>query len=499
MNSTILNFGLGHTNKVDSVIIHWPSGIQSVIKDINEINTFYVINEDGCTTKTYNLPSLQLCNGEAVEVSLPEGYDSYLWSNGLTEKTISIDETGWYSGTFEKDGCTNRSSYFEVTEDSMFNQMDILPFKDQIVCEGDVIKLFAAPGVSYEWSSGEKERIINIAESGIYKVTVNTNCDTYISDSVEIVFTEVNIPLVKNDTVMIGESAILEGDSETINWYQDKNDLEPIAKGINFITPKLDESHTYFAGDTDTGFGFNKALMNIVPLNNVGDSIYMENEFVTFEVLEELTINSVKVRTQFAGERRIVIIDSQGELTSFTIDLGVGVSTILLNYHFIPGQYKIGTDPQINQNNLGTDHPKFSYSKQYIDKDKQIDGFLILKDSELEVDLSPYFFNWDVSYGYYLCEPRIPVHAVVKIPVNTLDLVVNSVAYPNPTSGLLHIMTEMALPFAIEVFDVSGRKLNQIKSNNSETSIELPDASGMYFLKLTNARANSILKVYVIK
>ena len=51
--------------------------------------------------------------------------------------------------------------------------------------------------------------------------------DTLSSNPIEIEFVDVTIPNVENDTVNIGESALLVGESETLKWYQNKNDLTP--------------------------------------------------------------------------------------------------------------------------------------------------------------------------------------------------------------------------------------------------------------------------------
>lgn len=498
MNSTIVHFGLGQSSDVDSIKIKWPSGLETLIDQIKEVNTLLIVNENDCIASRIDMPNIQLCDGQPVEVSLPDGYDTYTWSNGANDQIIEISEVGWYQAAMRTSECIIYTTFFEVTEELQLTQEEILPEIDFVLCEGDNVKLSAYPGISYEWSNGESSRVIEVMESGIYHVTVNTNCNSYVSDGIRVEVAESIMPIVENDTVFFGESATLIGDSENLNWYQNKNDLEPLFSGMSFETPMLFESQTYYIGEVNSGFGLNQSLMNNVPLNNVGDSIYSQNDFVEFEIFNDLNINSLKVRTQRAGERKFVVLNEGVEVISLFIDLGVGVNEIDLNYHFSPGRYKIGTDETVNQNNLGTPHPQLSYSEVYAEKDKRIDGYLEVFDSEIYDGISPYFFSWDVNYGYFECEPRFPVHVVVKAPVFTSDLTPHSIIFPNPSPGEIYVQTDMNLPYYIDVFDISGaRVMDRIKVDKAEELIDLRENKGMYFLKLTNDMGSEVKKVYV--
>jgi hypothetical protein len=399
---------------------------------------------------------------------------------------------------FEVDGCLTRSSYFEVTEEKDLAPDEILSVMEITACKGDVVELESYSGIDYFWSTGETSRSIEVTQSGVYDVIMSTNCNDYSSNEVNVFFADTNTPMVENDSVLIGQSAMFVGDTENLNWYLHKNDLEPIATGAEFVTPEIFEDQTYYVGEPNEGFGFNKGLMKVVPLNAVADTVYTENDRVVFEVLEELILYSVKVRTQRAGLRTIVISKEDEPLASYEVNLTVGVNTINIDFQFEPGIYTIGTDTEVNQTNLGTDHPQLSYSQIYTDSDKQIKGFLEIADSELYPGVSPYFFDWEIYYGYYYCEPRIPVQAIVKMPVSTLDITSHSYVYPNPTSGSISIRTDKDIPFNIDVLDVSGTKVMEtITGDQSHMTIDLPDVSGMYFLKLTNKSSSEVVKVYV--
>ncbi|MEM9546725.1 MAG: FG-GAP-like repeat-containing protein [Bacteroidota bacterium] len=499
MNTTVLHFGLGQSTTIDSIRVLWPSGMKSIIKNITRINTVLSISEDGCMTSTYAMPNLQLCNGDSVRVDLPIEFTNINWSTGADQQTIWIKEPGWYRAQFTMDGCPSQTSYFEVTEKLDLEATDIVSDREIVACAGDVVELKSHPGIAYFWSTGETSEVIEVMESGIYNVSLSTNCDNYISEDVDVFFAESSIPEVENDSVLIGESAVFVGDSEDLNWYQNKNDLEPLTTGIEFVTPEIFEDQTYFVGEVTEGYGFNGAMMKTIPLNNVGDTIYSQNDFVEFEVFDQMVFYSVKARTQRAGIRRFVLFQDTAELTSFDYELASGVNTITFDQQLEPGIYKVGTDSDVNLMNLNTEHPQLSYSELYVENDKRIDGVLSISNSELYPGVTPYFFDWEIYYGYYYCEPRVPVHAVIKMPVSTNDDATNSIIYPNPTKGQLTIRTEMQLPYQIDVLDVSGSKaMNTIIADRSDFTLEMPINPGIYFLKLTNQRSSYSERIIVV-
>ena len=45
MNSTLVHFGLGKSTTIDSLKVVWPSGIEVVLDDIDQINSTLSISE----------------------------------------------------------------------------------------------------------------------------------------------------------------------------------------------------------------------------------------------------------------------------------------------------------------------------------------------------------------------------------------------------------------------------------------------------------------------
>ena len=71
--------------------------------------------------------------------------------------------------------------------------------------------------------------------------------------------------------------------------------------------------------------------------------------------------------------------------------------------------------------------------------------------------------------------------------------------YPNPSNGNIRINSNLALPYNIEVFDLSGRKVQDMKVFQSNTEINLENlAKGAYQIRVSN-NYNSVRETVIIK
>jgi hypothetical protein len=70
--------------------------------------------------------------------------------------------------------------------------------------------------------------------------------------------------------------------------------------------------------------------------------------------------------------------------------------------------------------------------------------------------------------------------------------------YPNPSNGNIRINSNLALPYNIEVFDLSGRKVQEMKVFQSNTEINLENLSkGAYQIRVSN-NYNSVRETVII-
>jgi hypothetical protein len=114
--------------------------------------------------------SFFICPGAMKTLDAGAGYDTYLWSNGATSRTISVGP-GNYAVTVSKEGCFATSvmvtvSYYTVSV-PVINPSGATTF-----CNGNSVTLSSSSGSAYLWSNGATGNSINVTSSGSFFVTV---------------------------------------------------------------------------------------------------------------------------------------------------------------------------------------------------------------------------------------------------------------------------------------------------------------------------------------
>jgi len=108
-----------------------------------------------------------ICAGETATLFTGGGFDTYEWSNGLTDTIITVGG-GVYTVTGSTGGCFLVSDPFTVTESNPSPVIDGLLF----ACGSDpTILSTIGPYASYDWSNGSADPSISVG-SGTYTVTV---------------------------------------------------------------------------------------------------------------------------------------------------------------------------------------------------------------------------------------------------------------------------------------------------------------------------------------
>jgi len=99
----------------------------------------------------------------------------FKWSNGEQTTSITVNEAGSISLTYDSGGCEYQDSSY-VFDMRSVNTFD---FKDTI-CLGTGLELSPNVPGAYQWSTGETTATILVNEPKNYSVTVTNECDTYI-------------------------------------------------------------------------------------------------------------------------------------------------------------------------------------------------------------------------------------------------------------------------------------------------------------------------------
>lgn len=166
---------------------------------------------------TDQLEDVSICPGESVPLSVPAGFELYIWepATGLTDpnspSTIATPtQTTTYSVTVI-DECGN--DFTDTVTITVITPPDAPDLgEDGFICESQTILLDATtPGATgYLWNTGSTNPVLEVAESGAYWVLVNNACG-FAADTITF------LPLVVDLLLDLGaDVAICEGEVATL-------------------------------------------------------------------------------------------------------------------------------------------------------------------------------------------------------------------------------------------------------------------------------------------
>ncbi|MBK6291509.1 MAG: T9SS type A sorting domain-containing protein [Ignavibacteria bacterium] len=147
-----------------------------------------VITANGPTT---------FCEGGAVTLTAPAGYASYIWSNGSTGRTITVQNGGefWVTVT-NNTSCPANSTKTVVT----VNSLPVIPTISRM---GDVLTANSAVAQSWQWFrngtmiAGATAKTYTVALPGSYRVEIadNNTCAS-VSEAFDVILTDVDEDVV---------------------------------------------------------------------------------------------------------------------------------------------------------------------------------------------------------------------------------------------------------------------------------------------------------------
>lgn len=125
-----------------------------------------------------------ICSGNAIVKNVSTAGATYLWNDGSTLPSKTINDAGNYRVTVSLGGCAG-------TDDIAVYELDsprISLGKDGILCEGQTMLLNAAwPGATYLWQDNSTDPAYTIKEGGTYFVQVSNICGSLVDT---VVFTQ---------------------------------------------------------------------------------------------------------------------------------------------------------------------------------------------------------------------------------------------------------------------------------------------------------------------
>lgn len=182
------NTGLGFGYRVRVV------STSQAVTGATGLDTLTVVSPPDIPTITANGPTT-FCQGGNVKLTSSVA-TSYLWTNGDTTRTTTINKSGNYRVTVTNaSGCNAISLPITVTVNPLPVATVTANGNTTDVCPGQTVMLTASPGASYLWSTGAITQSITVNSAGNYFVTIiNENGCSKTSDPTGVTYQGCNQP-----------------------------------------------------------------------------------------------------------------------------------------------------------------------------------------------------------------------------------------------------------------------------------------------------------------
>ncbi len=390
----------------------------------------------------YNLKDISFC-GEGVLDAGNFGCD-YLWSNGSTNKTISINDAGLYwvrISSFE-------NCYIIDSADISINELPAISIPDHIeICEGDSAELNAInPNSTYNWSTGQSSSSIFVTEAGIYSVDVENenSCQSSkvitisVNDKPEINLSDYQM-LCSNDTLILSSG---NSNATAYKWLLN-----------NEVISEQNELSVTFPGMYSIEVFNNRGCKNI-------DSVEIEK--ADFDLLANFIVAS----EIFAGDTVQFINLSQPAADGYLWSFGDGTFSDLESPEH---RYYFSSDFEVSLNVT-----KGQCSDQ-MTKTVHVKGGL--KSAEENENLIG----------------DLNIFSIKEFNV-----------FPNPSNGYFKSKILLSEPEDVYIFlyDIYGKLIQQRKLYNFDNYIldyNLPLKSGVYILKIISRGITDNKKLIIIR
>ncbi|MCF8277074.1 MAG: M4 family metallopeptidase [Flavobacteriales bacterium] len=171
--------------------------------------------------------------------------------------------------------------------------------------------------------------------------------------------------------------------SGNLNWFDAASGGNQVNTGPTFATPSISTTTSYYVESEITPAPLNGGAPN----NNFGTGGNFNNiQSQLFDCYEQVTLVSVRVYSQGAGNRTIELRNSGGTvIQSATVNIPNGESVVPLNFTLPIGtDLQLGTSagPNLYRNNTGASYPY------------DIPGVVSITSSTAGVDYYYFFYDW---------------------------------------------------------------------------------------------------------
>jgi gliding motility-associated-like protein len=178
-----------------------------------EVLGLYVISNPVTPTITSNGPTT-FCQGNSVTLTTVN-YSSYLWSNGQTTQSITVNSGGTYSVTVNNSACSTASLTVTVNTNPT-----VTITGNNSICQGNLTTLDAGTFSQYIWSNAATTQTITVNAANTYIVTVTDGNGCTGTSSLAVTVNAAPIStLPSNSSFCLNDSTLLDaGLFSNYNW-----------------------------------------------------------------------------------------------------------------------------------------------------------------------------------------------------------------------------------------------------------------------------------------
>ena len=506
--SLTLHFGLGTLSKIDSVVIRWPNKQRETILG-PFIDRTLVLTQNKCFAfdPVITPGSIHaLCKpGDSIVLTSPVN-GSYLWSNGSTNKSVSITIPGTYQLRLTTlQGCTVYSNLLQISSDP--KSVYKIALSDSILCNGGASLLTIPTSKKVIWNTGDTLNTIEVTQPGNYFGRILEFCSEVNSDTILIRTLNPGVTGVKNDTVGLGGKANLSATGQSLSWFKEASGGAALTTGNSYLTPPLDKTTTFFVQSIlkQPGKSLSGGIKNFSGATKFHALNFSGRLF--FDAGESFILKSVKVYSDTPGLRQIDLLNSSGQIqASKSINLVKGEVIVELNFMVPAGDgYALATNETVSTTTYGSKSPRLYRTEGEIDYPLKF-GPVSIYGTNAGPGNYYYFYDWQIVYPELVCtSERIPVQAVIRSVALTEYQPKAIKIFPNPARTTLNLEWTQAGPQGgvwVEIINPQGkvvhRNLEWVTGNTHQTGIPaLP--GGVYLVRLKSPSVENLFRIAILQ
>jgi hypothetical protein len=301
----------------------------------------------------------------------------------------------------------------------------------------------------------------------------------------------------------------LTAQGNQIVWYSAETGGVVVGNGGALILENLQQDTTLWAQNINV-FDQVNAFVGAVEHQGTEVSGNQFNGNLIFDCYQPVRLQHVKVYASVAAERKIDLLDAQGNtLQSKTVNIPVGESIVPLDFDLPVGtDLQLTTDENVNQSSLGTISPQLRRSDEGVQFPYELPGVISIKNSVFGLERYYYFYNWEIDYIGLTCESvRVPATVVVDssfVSTRPTAAVLPLSVYPNPAQSSLYVSPGQAGAYSAVLYHSTGavKWVRGFSLQDKESVWETPVADlpgGAYWLLLTDLKSRQQYRSIVIK